>query len=102
MIGLPRLRYPEGKVPTTLLAILLGCWNVHGTLFCAQTTIKGRFGHGKDGKGPTAVAVIGALVVGGAVWASFYHPHDTAAQHVDFTAISAPSFNAHCITVMAG
>src|SRR5580693_7332332 len=53
-------------------------------------------------KGLAAAAVIGALVAGGAVWASFYHPHDTAAQHVDFNRDIRPIFNAHCITCHGG
>lgn len=57
---------------------------------------------GRTGKGLTAVAVIGALVAGGAVWASLYHPHDTAAQHVDFNRDIRPIFNAHCITCHGG
>src|SRR3984957_4643976 len=71
-------------------------------LVCAQTTTKGRFGMGRTGKELTAVAVIGALVAGGAEWASLYHPHDTAAQHVDFNRDIRPIFNAHCITCHGG
>jgi len=57
---------------------------------------------GRTGKGLFAAAVVGALAAGGAVWASWYHPHDSAAQHVDFNRDIRPIFNAHCITCHGG